>query len=370
MHPLSKYKSPESPIPDGTRHITLIGHGNVSLDISRLLLTPLKALSALDLPEHVLSSMERLWQSLQHISIVGRRGPNDVRFTAKELREIMTLECARLVPIPREIMAPESDMGGDDDAGRLSRQQRKLLGILKKGSNLTHGDKTFSIDFWRSPIGYEIRPSPADKRVLLNLEKTKKDQAGGLIGTGSTENIETDLIVTSLGYESDAEMLGADLPWFDKSSGHIRTQPAGGRLISPEGRLIPNIYASGWASRGARGVLAGTMLDAHDVAGALIQDWLDRDYDSTTSKTVATADIESPSTIVGSFADLTPVAFEWPVGGLDSLPPTVETGLQQGRVITYETWRRIDQAEQERGKGEKERERMSWQEVREFLKFS
>jgi hypothetical protein len=123
----------------------------------------------------------------------------------------------------------------------------------------------------------------ADKRVVLiqlKLGKTRKDRAARLIGTGSMENmnIETDLIVTSLGYDSDAKNVGSpDFPWFDQSNGRNRTQLIGGRVISisPVTRFILNIYASGWASSGARGILDETIFDASNVALALIHDWQD-----------------------------------------------------------------------------------------------
>ena len=40
-----------------------------------------------------------------------------------------------------------------------------------------------------------------------------------------------------------------------------------GRIITSTGATLRNVYASGWASTGAKGVLASTMTDAYDVVG-------------------------------------------------------------------------------------------------------
>lgn len=39
------------------------------------------------------------------------------------------------------------------------------------------------------------------------------------------------------------------------------------------GTTLKNVYASGWAATGAKGVLASTMMDAYGVADTIISDW-------------------------------------------------------------------------------------------------
>ncbi|KIJ41216.1 hypothetical protein M422DRAFT_60449 [Sphaerobolus stellatus SS14] len=373
MHPRSKYPPPVSPIPENTKHITVIGHGNVSLDIARLLLTSPKTLAPMDIPSHVIRSLEETWRSLRHISIVGRRGPRDVRFTAKEVREMTSLTDARMVPIPTDLMQA-AEQGGDAESGGLSRQQSRIMKLLKEGSKKVQPDvtKSFSVDFWRSPIGYNITPPSADRRVSLQLEGTKLEE-GRVIGTGKVDELKTDLIVTSLGYESDPSLLGTDastsntLQWFDESEGHIRTAPGGGRVLSREGHVIPNVYASGWAGRGARGVLAGTLLDANDVAATIVQDWQDQG-NRTASDSIKGDEVGSTTLANGTFTTLAPLATSTPAGGLDAPPPAVQTSVQDGRIVTYEAWQRAEEAERKRAAEGKERERMRWEEVQELLK--
>ncbi len=53
---------------------------------------------------------------------------------------------------------------------------------------------------------------------------------------------------------------------------------------------------------------------------------------------------------------------------LESIPSRVEQGLHDKNIVGYDDWRRIDQEEIARGEAlGKERERMGWQEAREYL---
>jgi adrenodoxin-NADP+ reductase len=54
----------------------IIGQGNVSLDVARILLTPVDDLRKTDIPEHVLQALSE--SKVQHVSAIGRRGPLQV----------------------------------------------------------------------------------------------------------------------------------------------------------------------------------------------------------------------------------------------------------------------------------------------------
>src|SRR5882762_10007882 len=75
---------PSPPALDGMTHVTLIGNGNVSLDIARMLLSSPSALAKYDIPEEVVDVLSR--SNVKHVSIVARRGPFEAAFTVKELR--------------------------------------------------------------------------------------------------------------------------------------------------------------------------------------------------------------------------------------------------------------------------------------------
>lgn len=66
----------------------VIGHGNVALDVARILAKPISDLARSDISDHALQQL--VTSRIQNIYLVGRRGPTDAKFTIKELREICT----------------------------------------------------------------------------------------------------------------------------------------------------------------------------------------------------------------------------------------------------------------------------------------
>ncbi|KZV94833.1 nucleotide-binding domain-containing protein [Exidia glandulosa HHB12029] len=324
-----------------TTHMTIIGHGNVSLDIARMLLSPVSTLAKYDVPEPVLQHLSE--SSIRHVSIIGRRDPASVKFTAKELRELMNIPDVSLVPIPSSLFPTAG--------AQLTRQQSRILDIMRAGSKAPYGStsKTVSIDFMRSPSGYD-----ADNKSL-QLDVTRLDTDGIAQATGDTESVQTDLTVMSMGYTGEPMGLSAeaDSSWFDSKLGHLRTR-AGQVYTAPDTRLR-NVYASGWAAHGARGVLNTTMMDAYAVAQRIIGDYL-------ASEGAAATPTDQPE------AQEAEVMNER--ASLFSLPPEILTAdAQKGgpaRVFSYRDWKTVDEAEQERGRElGKERERMQyWDAIR------
>ncbi|KAF8586699.1 nucleotide-binding domain-containing protein [Ramaria rubella] len=342
-HPGSIYSASDGPIPPNIRHITLIGHGNVSLDIARLLLTSPLLLRPLDLPTSVLLALERAWHTLRHVSIVGRRGPKGVKFTAKEVREMMNLTEARMSPIPDDVWAADGTV-------EASRGTARVIKLLRQGSKARTTDKTFSFDFWRAPTGYTVQtPSHAQPHQLtLHFAKTHLDPTTQrLTSTSENWDIHTDLIVTSLGYAGDAALFG------DGDT----AQPAFTSIPTLSGGRIPHMprnYAVGWAAHGAHGVLAGTMLDAYAVADSIIQDWSKGTPDPDTL----------PSDLSQPLIPLLPLVDTISPSALNATP----LFSQGGPSIDYDTWQAIEAEERRRGEAKgKARERMDFADVMAYL---
>lgn len=288
-----------------------MGHGNVSLDIARLLLSSPERLAPLDIPQPALDIMAS--SKVEHISIVSRRGPAQVSFTAKELRELLNLPGVALVPIPSELLATPPN---------ASRQQQRILDLLRKGSAAKVSDvrKTWSLEFFRSPL------KPLDDGVLFGINELDAQERA--VSTSQTVASQTDLIVNSVGYRSEP----VEPEWFDGMLGRVHQQ--GSRVLDSRDKTVNGVYASGWAANGAKGVLATTLMDAYLVAERLLED------------NMATG-VEHPT-----------------------LEPGVpkELNTPDKRVISYDDWKRIDAEEIRRGeKMQKERERMIWPEINNFL---
>ncbi|KAH9850435.1 FAD/NAD-P-binding domain-containing protein [Lenzites betulinus] len=353
VHWYTQHPSKPAPPPlERTSHVTLIGQGNVSLDVARMLLTPPSVLAKYDVPQPVLDLLAR--SAVQHVSIVGRRGPFQAAFTTKELREMMNLPDASMVPLdPALLTAP---------VGRPAptRQQARTLQLLQKGSKNAPGTtpKTWSLDFFRSPTGIAT-PTNAGEKARLTLEHTKLDAGNRAVPTGESSTLDTDLVITSLGHRAEA---GA--PWYDAALGHVRT--ASGRVLDAGGRVVKNVYASGWAAMGARGVLVSTMMDAYAVADTILRDHFPEEDVHTTPISESDADADNAAAgggLAEEAVEVLPKEVE-----ADAIPPEVEAGWREGRVTDFANWKAVDAEEVRRGEAlGKERERMVWEEAREFL---
>ncbi|KNZ78692.1 NADPH:adrenodoxin oxidoreductase, mitochondrial [Termitomyces sp. J132] len=349
VHWYTQHPSAPPPPPlERTTHISLIGNGNVSLDVARMLLTPPSVLEKYDVPRPVLDVLNR--SQVRHVSIFGRRGPLEAAFTAKELRELTNLPDAAMVPIREDVL----------DVKETTRQQGRILQLLRKGSKNMFGmtQKTWSLDFYRSPMGL-VLPDEERGMAKLSLAHTKVDQeTGRAVPTGETEEVETSLVVTSLGFRSEPSA-----PFYDSDLEHLRTMP-GGRVIDvgDGNKEVKNVYASGWAATGAKGVLAATMMNAYGVADAILSDWLPGYQEVHTAMTP-----EGAGTDNVNLSQQREVMNPKP--DLENVPAEVQDGLKDGVVTQYEDWKKVNEEEIRRGEGcAKERERMGWEEARVFLK--
>lgn len=184
--------------------------------------------------------------------------------------------------------------------------------------------------------------TPSPNEIMFAVNELDGDRRAR--PTGEQERRNTDLIVTSVGYRS-APLLGNDSDeWLDPALGKIRNRQ--GRVHGADGSLVRNVYTCGWASNGAKGVLGTTMYDAYDVADLMISDHLSQSVDE---EGPGATRLMNPATAPG-------------------LPDMLRSSNLAQRVFSYDDWRKIDLEEIRRGKvADKERERMGWKEVIEFV---
>ena len=150
--------------------------------------------------------------------------------------------------------------------------------------------------------------------------------------TEETSTLSTDLVITSLGFHGEPSAM-----FYDRGLGHL--QNVSGRITNHIATICNNIYTSGWAATGAKGVLASTMMNAYGVADTIISDWVANKH-------------------IGRDKAL----------NLDEPPEEIRTALEEGLVTNYADWKKIDEEEVRRGEAiGKERERMGWVEARKFL---
>ncbi|OBZ86726.1 NADPH:adrenodoxin oxidoreductase, mitochondrial [Choanephora cucurbitarum] len=257
-HP--NFKQLQLPL-DETDTAVVIGQGNVALDIARVLLTPVDELRKTDMTEYALEALSK--SRIRHVHVVGRRGPVQVSFTSKELREQMAIPDvqfnADMDLIRQEIEASQPLIS-------KNRPLKRLMALLEKGSPTKQGSKSWTAQFLRSPkeilsqdnrvrgIRYEIN------RLEGPLEHRKA------VGTGEHETQSCGLVLTSIGYRS-VPIEG--IP-FDTRQGRVPN--SFGKVIDEHGSELAGLYTAGWLKRGPTGVIVSTMADAYETADTILDD--------------------------------------------------------------------------------------------------
>lgn len=323
-------------------HATIIGQGNVALDVARILLKDVDALREYDVPEPVLAELAR--SRIRRVDIVGRRGPLQLAATTKELREMLNLPGVAFDPSDRALL----DQAAQDVAAHPkmdgARAKKRALGLLQGGSKATLADsrRSWSLEFLKSPVELlptadELATAPTplegvvaprnigavryvqNELVPPSSAASTTDPSGFVARATSSETVSpTSVVFKSVGYRS----IGLPGLPFDEKRGLIPNES--GRVLEtstdPRGSAtIPGLYTSGWLARGPTGVIATTMFDAF-----------------------ATADV-----IAADLAALPDGKEKRNSAGDEFL---IERWRGGKRVVSWEDWERIDRVERERGK--------------------
>ncbi|KAE8576835.1 hypothetical protein XENTR_v10004337 [Xenopus tropicalis] len=96
----------------------ILGQGNVALDIARILLSPVDILRKTDITQTALDALSQ--SRIRRVWMVGRRGPLQVAFTIKELREMINLPETRPKLDPADYVGLEKASKGGPTAERFS----------------------------------------------------------------------------------------------------------------------------------------------------------------------------------------------------------------------------------------------------------
>ncbi|XP_021096675.1 NADPH:adrenodoxin oxidoreductase, mitochondrial isoform X5 [Heterocephalus glaber] len=244
----------------------ILGQGNVALDVARILLTPPEHLEKTDITEAALGLLRQ--SQVKTVWIVGRRGPLQVAFTIKELREMIQL------PGTRTILDPADFLGLQDRIKEVPRPRKRLSELLlrtaieklgpEEASRQASASRAWGLRFFRSP--QQVLPSPDGQQAAgIRLAVTRLEGVGEAtraVPTGETEDLPCGLVLSSVGYKS--------LP-IDPS---VPFDPKLGVIPNTEGRVVdvPGLYCSGWVKRGPTGVIATTMTDSFLTSEVLLQD--------------------------------------------------------------------------------------------------
>lgn len=284
-------------------HAVVVGAGDVSMDITRMLCRKPAELAATDVTPYAAKVFEN--SMLKKVSIVIRRGPEHTPFALKELMDIVELDN---VTVKVDAVVVASALADDANTDTTVRRKLEYLAQLAQKEQPDR-ERTVEILFHRSPV--EIRgESGRITGVKLAKNALVKDAQGvaRAESTGESEWLDAQLVFPAVGYRAEPTPGLA----FDDKRGIIPNTD--GRVLDAAGQLIPRLYSAGWLKRGPSGVIGTNKLDAHETVNLVLEDLR----------------AASPA----------------PMAGADLQAALQERGI---RVVTFADWQRLDSAERARG---------------------
>ncbi|XP_069690145.1 NADPH:adrenodoxin oxidoreductase, mitochondrial [Periplaneta americana] len=238
--------------------VVILGQGNVALDVARILLTPIDKLKSTDITAHALDALSR--SRVRCVRLIGRRGPLQVAFTIKELREMLKLPGCVTVCNQQDFESVRSVIP------ELERPRRRLTELLCTAAESSPSGpvdenlKQFHLMFYRSPLSFHPSSGAPHMVGSVKLGVNQLDHKQQAVPTGTTETVPCGLILRSIGYRST--QADPDVP-FDSGRGHV---------LNTKGVVQPGLYTAGWLATGPMGVILSTMSQAFGVGKAIETD--------------------------------------------------------------------------------------------------
>ena len=284
----------------------IIGQGNVAADVARILAKSIDELKHTDIAEHALDTLAE--SKIREIVVVGRRGPAQVKFTPKELREVENLEvCQTIIDSDEMELNPESQTELEDKG---NSGQRKIYEQLNKLSNMDKVEKPKSCRFTFLKGPKELLGQQRLEKVVFEKNQLEGDALRqSARGTGETVELETGILFRSIGYRG-VPLTG--LP-FDEKSGVIPN--IDGRIVE-NGNALPGLYVTGWIKRGPTGIIGTNRADSVATVQSLLED----------VQLLDTGEEKS---------------------GADGVCNLLQS--RNVRYVNFEEWKKIDQSEIDRG---------------------
>jgi ferredoxin--NADP+ reductase len=172
--------------------------------------------------------------------------------TPKELGELGELERAAPHVDPR-------DMPEEAEDAILEPGLRKSVTLIRGFAAMPEdirAEKRIAIefDFFAQPVAL----SGEGQVAAIEIERTEV-VAGRANGTGERYSIPASLVVSCIGYRTTPI---PDVPFDERQ----------GRFANDDGRILPGLYAVGWARRGPSGTIGTNKPDGFSVVGKIRED--------------------------------------------------------------------------------------------------
>jgi ferredoxin--NADP+ reductase len=277
--------------------VVVIGNGNVALDVARVLVSPSGTYDPTDMAEFAVAALRQ--SNVREVVVAARRGVTDAAYATAEMMALTRIDGV-------DVLADEDEVRLGIDEQRLSEfgVERKLeLALAAAARQPEPNNRTIVFRYLLTPVAV----NGADSVESVTFRRTSTDGSP----SDQEETLPTRLVLFSTGYRGTA-MDG--IP-FDPVTATIPNQL--GRVIDPTtGQPAPGLYCTGWAKRGATGVIGSNRVCSAETVDALLEDFA-----------------------AGRLAD--------PPRLLDDVGAFIAD--RQPDVVRFDEWVRIDAAEQSRG---------------------
>lgn len=206
------------------RQVVVIGHGNVALDVVRLISRSSADLEGSDIEDAV---HERLAGNVRVVHVVGRSAPQGAKFDP-----VMARELAGLPGIGHTVHGADLASIADGKDARVD-----AVRALEAASD---DAARVQVHWWFGLAPEVLEGAAAVETVIFR-------------GSSGRARLEADAVVTAVGFTADAA---------------TPVEPG----AHPDGRIEPGLYVAGWLRRGPRGTIPDQRSDSRDLARALADD--------------------------------------------------------------------------------------------------
>ncbi|MCG6206996.1 FAD-dependent oxidoreductase [Rhodopseudomonas sp. HC1] len=222
---------------------TVIGHGNVALDVARILSKTADELRQTDIATHALEVLAE--SRVREVHVVGRGNPAQAKFGAKELRDFLSLAGCDAWVDPRDLASVPA-MPDDPE-------QSEKLSLLRSFAQQEPSRRRRCVfRFGLSPL--EVI---GDRRVAA-IRFARH--------AGETEDVACGMMFSSIGRRT------APLPGVPYDVDRGVHDNSDGRIVD-NGSLVRGLYVCGWSKRGPSGTIGTNRACSIATAEAVLMDF-------------------------------------------------------------------------------------------------
>jgi ferredoxin/flavodoxin---NADP+ reductase len=244
----------------------VIGNGNVAADVVRMLTLGEAELARTDVADHALAALRA--SRVEEVVVLGRRGPAQAAFTSAELRELGRLDGVDVRVDPADVeLDPVSREWLEREGTFTARKNVELLREFAGRPARADARRRIVLRFLRSPVA--IGGDGRVESIAVGRNEIVRTDDGTVRARAldeDPETIECGLVLRSVGYRA---VPLPDVPFDER---YFVLPNDRGRVLAPDGKPLPGVYAVGWIKRGPTGILGTNKRDAEQTMGCLAED--------------------------------------------------------------------------------------------------